>query len=259
MLFGQMITADQSRHPQEPKRMFYTHLPRGVSDDASAERIAETVDQVLEQHAPGFTDRVIGTTILRPFDLEVSDANLHIGAVNGGTSQPHQQLIFRPAPGFGQAETPVETSISAAPAPRPVAVHGICGRNAARAALASDGALGWPRRRLNRAVMSRATRSDSANGRSLCRLHHRADSRHQPVHAISQPSPSEPLLIKCSAATTPLPMGRPADAASSLLARCHADHDGVGLQCFAVGDPAQVMRTVQAGAGNLKALAAKNR
>ena len=31
-------------------------------------------------------------------------------------------------------------------------VHGVCGRNAARAALAADGVTGWPRRRINRAV-----------------------------------------------------------------------------------------------------------
>jgi len=37
-------------------------------------------------------------------------------------------------------------------------VHGVCGRNAARAALAGDGARGWPRRRLDRAVISLATR-----------------------------------------------------------------------------------------------------
>ena len=37
----------------------------------------------------------------------MSDENLHTGAVNGGTSQLFQQLIFRPAPGFGRAETPL--------------------------------------------------------------------------------------------------------------------------------------------------------
>jgi hypothetical protein len=40
--------------------------------------------------------------------LEGIDANWHTGAVNGGTSQLYQQLIFRPTPGFGRAETPVE-------------------------------------------------------------------------------------------------------------------------------------------------------
>jgi phytoene dehydrogenase-like protein len=138
-------------------------LPRGLADDASAERLAMSVDRVLEEHAPGFTDHVIGRTIQRPSDLESSDANLHNGAVNGGTSQLYQQLIFRPAPGFGRAETPLENvflgSAGAAPGG---GVHGICGRNAARAALAADGTRGWPRRRLNRAASTLLTGSSGA-------------------------------------------------------------------------------------------------
>ena len=93
-------------------------------------------------------ERVIGKAIQRPSDLEASDANLHTGAVNGGTSQLFQQLIFRPAPGFGRAETPVQNVyLGSAGATPGGGVHGVCGRNAARAALAGDSARGWPRRR----------------------------------------------------------------------------------------------------------------
>ncbi|MCW2560146.1 MAG: FAD-dependent oxidoreductase [Mycobacterium sp.] len=154
MLFGQMTTADPSRSPAGTESAWaYTHLPRRMADDESAERLAESVDRVLEEHAPGFTDHVIGKTIQRPSDLEASDANLHTGAVNGGTSQLYQQLIFRPTPGFGRAETPVQNVFLGSAAASPGGgVHGICGRNAARAALAADGARGWPRRRINRAV-----------------------------------------------------------------------------------------------------------
>jgi len=48
------------------------------------------------------------------------------GPVNGGTSQLYQQLIFRPAPGFGRAETSAETSISAVPVPRPAVESTAC-------------------------------------------------------------------------------------------------------------------------------------
>ncbi|MDT5064072.1 MAG: hypothetical protein QOK02_227 [Mycobacterium sp.] len=159
MLFGQMTTADPSRSPAGTESAWaYTHLPRGMADDESAGRLAESVDRVLEEHAPGFTDRVIAKTIQRPSDLESSDANLHTGAVNGGTSQLYQQLIFRPTPGFGRAETPVRNVfLGSAGASPGGGVHGICGRNAARAALAADGARGWPRRRLNRAVSTLLT------------------------------------------------------------------------------------------------------
>jgi phytoene dehydrogenase-like protein len=160
MLFGQMTTADPSRSPEGTESAWaYTHLPRGVADDASADQLSVAVDLVLEKHAPGFSDHVVGKTIQRPSDLEASDANLHTGAVNGGTSQLYQQLIFRPAPGFGRAETPVpNVYLGSAGATPGGGVHGVCGRNAAMAALAGDGARGWPRRRLNRAVMSLTTR-----------------------------------------------------------------------------------------------------
>ena len=160
LLVGQMTTADPSRSPAGTESAWaYTHLPRGMSDDASAEQLAVAVDMVLEKYAPGFTDHVIGKAIQRPSDLEASNANLHAGAVNGGTSQLFQQLIFRPAPGLGRAETPVENVyLGSAGASPGGGVHGVCGRNAARAALAADGVRGWPRRRLTRAVLSMATR-----------------------------------------------------------------------------------------------------
>jgi phytoene dehydrogenase-like protein len=156
MLFGQMTTADPSRSPAGTESAWaYTHLPRGVADDESAERLAEAVDRVLEEHAPGFTDRVVGKFVQRPSDLQASDANLCWGAVNGGTSQLQQQLIFRPTPGFGRAETPIDRLFLGSAATHPGGgVHGVCGRNAARAALASDGVGGWPRRGVNRLVTS---------------------------------------------------------------------------------------------------------
>jgi phytoene dehydrogenase-like protein len=160
LLFGQMTTADPSRSPSNTESAWaYTNLPRRVTDDASAALLAETVDRVLEEHAPGFRDRVIGRMVQRPSDLQADDANLHAGAVNGGTSQLFQQSIFRPAPGFGRAETPVENVyLGSAGATPGGGVHGICGRNAAEAALSAGKASGWPRRKLSRAIISLAAR-----------------------------------------------------------------------------------------------------
>lgn len=156
MLLGQTTTADPSRSPEGTESVWaYTHLPRNVFDDASAERLAEAMDDVIEDHAPGFGARVRHRFVQRPSDLEASDANLHMGALNGGTAQLQQMLIFRPAPGMGRPETPVERlylgSASATPGG---SVHGACGRNAANAALAADGWHGWPRRQANRVVRS---------------------------------------------------------------------------------------------------------
>ncbi len=102
MLLGQTTTADATRSPQGTESVWaYTHLPRNVADDDSADKLAEAVDHVIEEHAPGFAARVIGRFVQRPSDLEASDANLHLGALNGGTAQLQQMLIFRPAPGNG--------------------------------------------------------------------------------------------------------------------------------------------------------------
>jgi phytoene dehydrogenase-like protein len=160
LLFGQMTTSDPTRSAAGTESAWaYTHLPRGMSDDESAEQLAERVDRVLEEHAPGFAEHVVGKVTQRPSDLENSDANLHTGAVNGGTSQLFQQIIFRPAPGFGRAETPLaNVFLGSAGASPGGGVHGVCGRNAARAALAADGVTGWPRRRLVHAVQHLLTR-----------------------------------------------------------------------------------------------------
>lgn len=160
MLFGQMTTADPTRSPQGTESAWaYTHLPRGLADDASADELAERVDQVLEEHAPGFAGHVVGKTVQRPSDLERADANLHTGAVNGGTSQLFQQLIFRPGPGLGRADTGVDNVYLGSAGAHPGGgVHGACGRNAARAALAADGARGLPRRWLTRTASRLLTR-----------------------------------------------------------------------------------------------------
>jgi phytoene dehydrogenase-like protein len=160
MLFGQMSTADATRSPSGTESAWaYSHLPRGVVDDRSARALAGAIDRVAEQHAPGFGDRIIARTEQLPSSLQAADANLKGGAVNGGTSALFQQLIFRPVPGLGRPETPIEGLYLGSAAVSPGgSVHGICGRNAALAALAADGWRGWPRRKTNRALTSILTR-----------------------------------------------------------------------------------------------------
>lgn len=159
MLLGQTSIADPTRSPSGTESVWaYTHLPRHVHDDAAAERLAESMDRVIEAHAPGFGAHVVGRHLQRPSDLQAHDANLHHGALNGGTAQLQQMLIFRPAPGMGRAETPIERLYLASASATPGgSVHGACGRNAANAALAADGVTGWPRRNLRRAVFSLLT------------------------------------------------------------------------------------------------------
>jgi phytoene dehydrogenase-like protein len=82
---------------------------------------------------------VLARRVLGPRELEARNANLVGGAVNGGTSQLHQQLVFRPVPGWGRAETGIRGLYLASASAHPGGgVHGAAGSNAARAALAHD-------------------------------------------------------------------------------------------------------------------------
>ena len=91
----------------------------------------------FEKLAPGFGSRVLQPRVLGPHELEARDANLVGGAINGGTSQLHQELVFRPVPGSGRAETGIPgLYLGSASAHPGGGVHGAAGMNAARAALA---------------------------------------------------------------------------------------------------------------------------
>jgi phytoene dehydrogenase-like protein len=150
LLIGQMTTSDPTRSPDGTESMWaYTHVPLRVLDDAGgnltgswdadeAERFADRMQDRIEQRAPGFSQRIIARRILTPLDMERRDASLVGGSLNGGTTALDQQLIFRPIPGLGRANTPIRGLYLASSSAHPGgAVHGACGMNAARAALAS--------------------------------------------------------------------------------------------------------------------------
>lgn len=153
LLVGQMAASDPTRAPAGAESVWaYTHVPQRIRGDAGdagdagisgrwaegdAERMADRMQARIERLAPGFGDRVVARRVLAPPDFEARDENLVGGAVNGGTSGLHQQLVFRPVPGMGRAETPVRgLYLGSASAHPGGGVHGACGSNAARAALA---------------------------------------------------------------------------------------------------------------------------
>ncbi|MDP9395788.1 MAG: NAD(P)/FAD-dependent oxidoreductase [Actinomycetota bacterium] len=150
LLFGQMTTTDPTRSPEGTESAWaYTHLPRDVYDDESGTELANRVDEVVERYAPGFTDLVVGREVQLPGHLTGGNANLVNGAVNGGTAQLHQMLVFRPVPGLGRPETPVPgVFLGSASAHPGGGVHGAPGWLAARAALGQHGPLGAARRQV---------------------------------------------------------------------------------------------------------------
>jgi phytoene dehydrogenase-like protein len=147
LLLGQMTTADPSRSPAGTESVWaYTHVPRGQEwTQARLRRRAERIEQVIEDAAPGFRDRIVGRAIAGPAELEAHNPSLVEGAINAGTAAIHQQLVFRPVPGLGRADTPVDRLYLAGASAHPGGgVHGAAGANAARAALARNGRLGGP-------------------------------------------------------------------------------------------------------------------
>jgi len=149
LLTGQMTTSDPTRSPAGTEALWaYTHVPqtshrdageegiRGVWDRDDCERFADRMQARIEKFAPGFSSRIVARRILGPREMEARDANLVGGAVNGGTAQLHQELVFRPVPGLGRAETPIKNLYLGSASAHPGGgVHGAPGVNAARAAL----------------------------------------------------------------------------------------------------------------------------
>ena len=138
VIVGQMAVADPTRSPAGTGTAWaYTHVPRGAHwDAATIEGCADRVEAEIERHAPGFRSVITARHLLTPPALEALDANLVDGAIGGGTMALRQQLVLRPIPGLGRAETPVRGLFLASASAHPGGgVHGACGANAARAAL----------------------------------------------------------------------------------------------------------------------------
>lgn len=150
LLMGQMTTTDPTRSPAGTEALWaYCHVPqqpradagdggiRGDWSSADVERMADRMQGRIERFAPGFADRVLARRVLGPHEMQARDANLYRGALNGGTANLYQELVFRPVPGLGRAETAIKGLYLGSSSAHPGGgVHGAPGANAARAALA---------------------------------------------------------------------------------------------------------------------------
>lgn len=152
LIVGQYALADQTRAPAGCECAWgYTHVPQTVTGDAGGDgltgdweggdgdRFADRIEQRIERVAPGFRDLIRARYVQTPVTLERENANLMGGAINGGTAQIHQQLVFRPTPGLGRSETPIRNLYLASSSAHPGGgVHGGPGANAAKAAMGSN-------------------------------------------------------------------------------------------------------------------------
>jgi phytoene dehydrogenase-like protein len=136
LLLGQMTTSDPTRSPAGTESVWaYTHVPQVHAGDTERMREqVERMERVIEERAPGFRATILARNIQFPNDLSPFG-----GAINGGTAAIHQQLVFRPVPGLGRADTPIDRLYLAGSSAHPGGgVHGAPGANAARAALARN-------------------------------------------------------------------------------------------------------------------------
>ncbi|HEX5146660.1 MAG TPA: NAD(P)/FAD-dependent oxidoreductase [Conexibacter sp.] len=149
LVMGQYAPVDPTRMPAGREVAWaYTHVPQRVSGDAGGdgltgawderetELFAARIEAEVEQRAPGFRALIRRRHVFTPPTLEAANANLLGGAINAGTAQIHQQVVFRPLPGLARPETPLRGLFLAGASAHPGGgVHGAAGANAARAAL----------------------------------------------------------------------------------------------------------------------------
>ena len=131
VLVGQQSLFDPTRAPTGKHTAWvYTHVPNGFSGQARGR-----VETQIERFAPGFRDLVLASRVTTPADLDAYNPNYPGGDIGTG-AHTLPRVLGRP----GRLRSPYHTGIpgvylcSAATPPGP-GVHGMCGVNAARAAM----------------------------------------------------------------------------------------------------------------------------
>lgn len=131
VLVGQQYVADPSRSRDGVHPVYaYAHVPSGWSGDAT-----EALTAQIERFAPGFRERILATHVRSVAEMEAHNANYVGGDVVTGANTP-RQLVARPRlapdPYWLGAEG---LYLCSAATPPGGGAHGMCGFNAANAAL----------------------------------------------------------------------------------------------------------------------------
>ncbi|WP_265446033.1 phytoene desaturase family protein [Flexivirga meconopsidis] len=131
VLVGQQYLADPSRSVGNVHPIYaYAHVPAGYPGDAANALIAR-----IEEFAPGFRARIRGQAVRSAIGMSEHNANYVGGDIVTGANDP-VQLIFRPR----FTTDPYATGapgvyLSSAATPPGAGAHGMCGYNAAVAAI----------------------------------------------------------------------------------------------------------------------------
>lgn len=127
----QPCVADPARAPGSHHTFYaYCHVPSGSTFD-----MTQRIEDQVERFAPGFRDLVLARAATNAAQLERRDANYVGGDINGGSGTLRQTLL-RPVPAVNPYATPVPgVYLCSSSTPPGGGVHGMCGQNAARAAL----------------------------------------------------------------------------------------------------------------------------
>lgn len=132
VLVAQQYLADPGRSAGDVHPVWaYSHVPNGWEGDATEAILAQ-----IERFAPGTRDRIVGQHVTTPQDFEAYNPNYVGGDIATGRNDAWQAVV-RPRPSTRPyATTAPGVYLCSAATPPGAGVHGMCGHNAARAALA---------------------------------------------------------------------------------------------------------------------------
>ena len=133
VLLAQPSLFDDSRAPANQHTAWaYLHVPNGSRAD-----MLGPLESQIERFAPGFRECVLARRVFSTADLETMDENLVGGDIVGG-AVTIPQMLFRPT-AMQYATSAKNIFLCSSSTPPGGGVHGMCGYNAAKAALASLG------------------------------------------------------------------------------------------------------------------------
>ncbi len=131
VLVGQQSLFDDTRAPEGKHTVWaYAHVPNASGDD-----FTDTIARRIEELAPGFSETILATHVFSPRELEARNPNYVGGDISGGAHSA-SQLVFRPFPQTNPYTTPIAgVYLGSSSTPPGGGSHGMCGHNAALAAL----------------------------------------------------------------------------------------------------------------------------